>query len=416
MNRLYSFKIAWQALHKHKVRTALTVLGIVIGIAAVVMVLAAGEGIKGFVNDQISAFGYDIVEIEIKTPNVGKTSTQNATSLARGLSITTLKIDDAKALKNFSYVREVNVGLIDQEVLNYQGNTKTSMVFGTDENFSNLYNMEIGEGIDLTPADNESQARVVVLGSVLKDKLFGIRPALGQLVKIRNKNFKVIGIYKPKGMSFFMDMDSMAVVPIRTLQKQLMGVDHISYMMVKLADKSWVDRAVLDFTEVLRKRHNIIERDPDKYDFSVNTMQEAVSMVNNILGGVTLLLLAIAGISLLVGGVGIMNIMYVSVTERTYEIGLRKAVGARREDILKQFLWEAALITFGGAVVGIILGGLLAYVVALVARSQGLDWPFAMPPQAVLTATAIAIAIGLIFGYYPARRAARLDPIDALRQ
>lgn len=416
MKIIFPLQIAFIALSKHKVRTALTVLGMVIGIGAVIMVMAAGEGIKNYVTDQISSFGTNIIEVEIKTPNVGKTSVQNATSMAQGITITTLTMEDAKALANVSYVDKVNVGLIGQEVFNFEGNTKTALIFGTDQNFLDVYNMKIANGYFIDEEQVNSQARVVVLGIKIKEKLFGDEDAVGKNVKIRNKNFRVLGVLEEKGIYFGMDMDSIAMIPVTTIQKQLMGVDHVSYIMSWLKDDSYIDRGIDEFTDILRVRHNIDEVNPDKYDFSVTSMQEAMSMMDSILGGISLLLIAIASISLLVGGIGIMNIMYVSVSERTYEIGLRKAVGATRKNIMNQFLIEAGMITFGGAIVGVGIGALLAWLTAIIAQSQGIEWRFSLPPESILISVGVAVAIGLVFGIYPAREAAKLDPIEALRQ
>jgi len=416
MKIVFPIKIAYLALSKHKVRTALTVLGMVIGIGAVIMVMAAGEGIKNYVTDQISSFGTNIIEVEVKTPNVGKTSVQNATSMAQGLTITTLTMDDAEALSKLSYVDKVNVGLIGQEVFNYEGNTKTALVFGTDENFLDVYNMSIAKGYFIDESQVDGQARVVVLGIKMKEKLFGESDAVGKNVKIRNKNYRVIGVLEEKGIYFGMDMDSITIIPVTTIQKQLMGVDHISYVMSWLKDDSYIERGIAEFTDILRSRHNIEERNPDKYDFSVTSMQEAMGMMDSILGGISLLLIAIASISLIVGGVGIMNIMYVSVSERTYEIGLRKAVGATGKNIMNQFLIESGLITFGGAIVGVALGALLAWLTAIIAQSQGIAWRFSLPPESILISVGVAVAIGLIFGLYPAKQASKLDPIEALRQ
>ena len=416
MNLFLTLKIAYSSLKKHRARTSLTVLGMVIGIASVIMVMAAGEGIKNYVADEISSFGTDIIQTEVKTPNVGKTSIENITSMAQGVTITTLKIEDAEALEKLAYVRKVNVGLMDQEILNYEGNTKTAMLFGTDENFLDVYNMEIATGSYIEKIHVDSQARVIVLGKGIKEKLFGNAPAVGGTVKIRNKNFRVLGVLAAKGIYFGMDMDAVAIIPVKTLQKQIMGVDYITYVMSWLIDDSYIDRGVDEFSAILADRHNIEFGDPDKYDFSVTSMQEAMGMMDAILGGISLLLIAIAGISLLVGGVGIMNIMYVSVSERTYEIGLRKAVGATRDNIMNQFLIEAGLITFGGAIVGIIIGVLLAWLIALAAQSQGIAWRFSLPPESIIISVGVAVAIGLIFGLYPAKKAAKLDPIEALRQ
>jgi putative ABC transport system permease protein len=416
MKILFPLKIAYQALRKHKARTALTVLGMVIGISSVITVMAAGDGFRSYVRKEIESFGTNVIQTEIKVPNAKRNSVDNATSMTQGVTITTLNIEDAEAIEKISYVEKVNVGLIGQEILNFEGTTKTAMIFGSDENFLDLYDMEIEVGRYIDKEDVATQSRIIVLGSKMNEKLFGESLAVGKAVKIRNKNYRVVGVLQSRGMSFGFDMDDLVIIPIKTLQKQIMGIDHISYISTWLSDEKYLERGVDDITEILRERHNILDNDPDKFDFSVTTMQEAMDMMDSIMGGISLLLMAIAGISLLVGGVGIMNIMYVSVSERTYEIGLRKAVGATQKNILNQFLIEAGLITFGGAIIGVALGALFAFLISVVAKSQGFDLPFSMSIESVLISVFVAVGIGMVFGLYPAKKAAKLDPIDALRQ
>jgi len=215
-----------------------------------------------------------------------------------------------------------------------------------------------------------------------------------------------------QGTIMYMDMDDWIYMPLRTLHKLVMGIDHVSFIMGKMADKEMGDVTTEELTTLLRDRHNIT--DPDKDDFAVITMEEAMNIWDSVMGGITLLLMSIVAISLIVGGVGIMNIMLVSVTERTYEIGLRKAVGASRGKIMSQFLWEAVTLTTLGGIVGIVLGLGISFLTYLGAQSQGFDWPFVIDPVAILVSVSVSVAIGLIFGIFPARKAANLDPIVAL--
>jgi putative ABC transport system permease protein len=260
--------------------------------------------------------------------------------------------------------------------------------------------------------DNEL-ARVVVLGSKLSAKLFGNQEPLGQEIKIGKNKFRVVGVMDEAGATFGFDFDQLAYVPVKTLQKIIMGIDYIQTVTTNITDTSKEDQTADDIIYLLRTRHEIDDAQYD--DFSVTTMTEARDMINTIFDGITLLLIAIAGISLLVGGVGIMNIMYVSVSERTFEIGLRKAVGAKKAQILWQFLYEAIIITLIGGALGIIVGISFAYFISFAAGLLGYSWQFILPPQSIIIAFGFCGAVGLIFGYYPARHAANMNPIAALR-
>jgi len=226
----------------------------------------------------------------------------------------------------------------------------------------------------------------------------------------------VIGVLAERGSAFFFNLDDMIYVPLRTFQKRIMGVDYVTFAVAKMNDPSQGQQTQLDLTRIMREQHGIATDDFDKDDFAVNTMDEAADMLGNVVRGITFLLVALVCISLAVGGVGIMNIMYVSVAERTFEIGLRKSVGADRRAILWQFLFEALLITFSGGVVGIIFGAILAYLVAILARSYGLAWIYHISLFSIFIAVGFSGLIGFIFGLYPARKAAALNPIDALRR
>jgi putative ABC transport system permease protein len=409
-----SFKIALNALHKNKVRTALTVLGIVIGIAAVIIVMSAGQSVKAFLIEQVETFGSDFIEVEIKVPNTSKNSIDNAMGIAMGVNVTTLKLADAKAIMKLPNVQNSYSGVMGQQIVSYQNQKKQIFLFGTTASFIDIDASEVQQGRFYTEEEDRNLANVAVLGPTVKEKLFGESDALGKLVSIGRQKFKVIGIMKERGGSFGFDMDNMIFLPIRTLQKKVMGIDHISFIFVQVYDNIISEQTADEITTLMRYRHNIT--DPNKDDFAVTTMAEAMEMLDTILGAITLLLIALAGISLIVGGVGIMNIMYVSVSERTYEIGLRKAVGAKQESILWQFLWEAVVVTFVGAAVGMCFGILIVLTISVVANHLGFSWPFIITIQSIVTAVGFTAAVGLLFGIWPAREAANLDPVAALRR
>ncbi len=411
---LNPLKIAYNSLRLHKVRSSLTVLGLVIGILSIIVVINMGSGIENFILDQIKIFGTDYLEVEIKVPNVSKTSTSNAAGIAQGVSITTLKLDDAEEIRKHPNISGYYAGLFSQDVITFQRENKTSMIWGTSPSFFELSETEVEFGRPFAKEDDAGQAKVVILGKALKEKLFGESDAVGERVKIGNRSFRVIGVMEEQNSGMFFDLDSFAFVPIKTLQKQMLGVDYIQFLVAYMHDPSQAEATAVDVNEIMRAQHDIT--DPNKDDFAVTTMEEAMGMMDAITGGISLLLIAIAGISLLVGGVGIMNVMYVSVTERTYEIGLRKAVGATNSSILWQFLWEALFLTFLSGVIGIILGELFSTLAALAARYAGLDWNFTFSIFGIILGVGFSMLVGLIFGIYPARKAALMEPVDALRK
>jgi putative ABC transport system permease protein len=376
--------------------------------------LNVGEGLKSYVLSSIDVFGADLIEVEVKVPNADKNSSANGQNMAQGVVITTLKIKDAEAVGRHPNIRGYYYGLFGQSVVSYETEHNTSLLWGMSASFFDLYNAKVAEGRPYLEEEDLAQARVAVIGPKIRDKFFGEGVALGRYIKIGNKKFRVVGVMEEQGTYMgMMDMDSVVYIPVRTLQKQIMGVDYIQYIMTFPKDVSRTEETAADITEIMRQEHNII--DVKKEDFAVTTAAEAMKMLNTITGGITLLLMAIAGISLVVGGVGIMNIMYVSVSERTYEIGLRKAIGATSGNILWQFIWEAIFLTFIGGVVGVIFGTFLSFVSALAAKSFGIDWGFNFSVPGLFLAVGFSVAVGLIFGVRPARHAAALEPVEAMR-
>jgi putative ABC transport system permease protein len=413
MQILTPLKIAYKAIKVHKVRSGLTVLGLMIGVVSIIIVINLGGGIQGFIENQVAVFGSDYIDIEVKVPSTSKTSSENAIGLAQGISVTTLTLDDAEAIKKHPNIKDYYAGILGQDIASSGGENKTSMLWGVTPSFFDLYSgdIELGRGFD--GSEDSSQARVAVIGSALAEKFFGESDALGNRIKIGNKTFRVIGVMEEQGSTFFLDMDNAIFMPITTLQKQVMGISHIQFIIAYMHDTDAVDMTSLDLISIMREQHNIT--DPNKDDFAVTSEEEALEMVGTITNGITLLLAAIAAISLLVGGVGIMNVMYVSVAERTYEIGLRKSVGATNSNIMWQFLWEAVFLTVLGGIVGIIIGELISLGAMYVANVMGLDWGYNFSIGGVILGVGFAMVTGLIFGIYPAKKAASLEPVDALR-
>lgn len=402
----------------NKIRTFLTVLGMVIGISSVIIVFSAGEGIKSLILGQIESFGTDIIQTEIKVPAGKKGSVaseqQNVTAIAQGVQITTLTIEDIEDIKKISNVKDGYGAILGQEQLSYKNELKKGFVMGVSSSYIDIDKSKVDYGNFFTKSDEDSLAEVVVLGSKIKETLFGNEDPIGKFVKLRKSKFRVIGVMEERGAVMTMDFDNYVYVPLKTLQKKVMGINHLLYMVHQIDNLSLADATAENIREILRENHNI--SDPDRDDFRVTTMQEMMEMLDIITGAITILLLAIVIVSLVVGGVGIMNIMYVIVSERTSEIGLRKAVGAKYGDIIKQFLTESVLITLIGGIIGIILGIIFSWLIALVANSYGLDWDLKIPPKAFIVSLAFSFLFGILFGVYPARKAAKMDPIVALRK
>ena len=405
-------------MRANKMRTVLTLLGLVIGIMTVIIVYSAGEGIRGLVLGQVESFGTDTVITEIKVPS-NKTGSagdnQSGNAQASGVQVTTMTVDDMEAVKKLPNLISGYGAVLSQEQASYGNELRRAFILGTSAAYIDIdAGSTIAEGRFFTEAEDKSLSPVAVIGQGMKEKLFGDSDAIGKSVKLRNERFTVIGVMAPRGAVMFMNFDDYIYVPIRTLQKKLMGTDYISYMVHQLADVKGAAATADDIKYTMRERHEIT--DPIKDDFRVTTMEESMATLDTITNALTFLLLAIVAISLVVGGVGIMNIMYVAVTERTMEIGLRKAVGATRGDILKQFLVEAVLITLLGGIVGSAIGTLISFLISFVAKNfLGFNWVFAVPLQAYVVAFTFSLVFGVVFGVTPARAAAKLDPIEALR-
>jgi putative ABC transport system permease protein len=401
-------------MRQNKGRTSLTVFGILIGIALVIIVLSAGNGIKSIVLNEISSFGDNWVNVEVKVPSASQQSQENIQALSSGVTITTFTNRDVEAIKSLGAIRNIYAALTTQATIQYRNEKVQPIIFGVSPSFVDIDKSEVGEGRFFDEVDDRSAADVVVIGSKIKEDLFGNADAVGSIVKVGSRNYQVVGVMEERGSTGFFDMDSLIYLPIQTVQKKVMGIDYVVSSVAELEEGVSADAAAEEIRLLMRERHEIT--DPDKDDFAVTTMDEALAIVDTIIVGLTVLLSVIGGISLLVGGIGIMNVMYVAVAERTFEIGLRKSIGATRRDILWQFLVEAVLITFFGGLAGILLGGLVAFVVAVGAQSQGLAWEFKISLLSVLLATGFSVAVGLFFGLYPAKKAAALDPIAAMRQ
>lgn len=412
---LVSIKLAFKNLRANKGRTVLTLVGVVIGITSVIVVSSAGQGVKNFILGQVASFGTDIIQVEVKVPATGKASAQNAVGQASGIQITTMTVKDAEELGKLPNVAAFAPGTMAQEVVSYQNTNKRSFIFGVGAQYSQIdRNTKLADGSFFAQDDDDSLAQVAVIGSNVRESLFGNDNPLGKSVKIKDQKYKIIGLAESRGAVAGFDYDDIIYIPVQTVQKKILGVDYVRFIMIKARDEKMIEVTAADLTDEMRRLHDIT--DPDKDDFGVTSIKEAQETIAEVFGTINILLLALVSISLVVGGVGIMNIMYVAVAERTFEIGLRKAVGAKTKDILNQFLWEAIFVTFAGGIVGIFLGFLLTFLLSYVFSALGYELALSATPQSIFIATGFSVAVGIIFGYYPARSASRLTPMDALRK
>ncbi len=412
MKLLLPLKFALKNLSANKARTALTLVGIVIGITSVILISASGQGVKQFVLGQVESFGSDSIQVEPKVPT-SKTGDVGAT--ANNVQITTLKIEDAEATLKLPNVKSFYAGSIGQALGSYGNTNKKIMLFGASEGAPTIDSgLKIRDGRFYSESENDSLAQVTVIGQEVEDIFFGRGEGVGKEIRIKGKKFRVIGVLEERGTVGFISFDSMAYVPIKTLQKKILGVDHILFFTVKMKDASLTDDTVNEIRFLLRDRHNI--EDEEKEDFAVVSMKEAAEMIKDIFNSINILLLALTSVSLIVGGVGIMNVMYVSVVERTFEIGLRKALGASSSSILRQFLVEAVIITFLGGLIGILLGFLLSASASYLFSLLGYNLEFEVTWDGVLLATGFSVLVGVIFGFYPAYKASKLSPMEAIRR
>jgi putative ABC transport system permease protein len=404
MSVLMALTVAVNALRRNSMRTALTALGIIIGVAAVIVMVAIGSGAQAAIESQIRSAGSNLIVVSSGSGGFGPVRQgQGAT--------TTLTVADAQAIRaEIAGIKYSSPGVgIRSQVVAEASNWGTQ-IQGVGHEFAELRSWPLQFGIFVTEQDITRAANVAVLGSVVRDQLFGAgNDPAGAVIRIRNTPFRVIGVLGRKGQAAMgQDQDDVVIVPYTTAQKRILGITHLHNIWISAAPAADLATLSRDLTTLLRARHRIVAAEDD--DFMVRSLEEMASVLTSTTRTMTWLLAAVAAVSLLVGGIGIMNIMLVSVTERTREIGLRLSVGASGADVLLQFIVEAIVLSVAGGAVGIGAGATAAYVVG-----QVMDWPLAVTADSVLLAFAFAVAVGVFFGFYPARKAAGLDPIEALR-
>ncbi len=408
-----SFLFALWTILSHKARTFLALLGVVIGVLSIIVITSFGDGVRGFILGQVASFGSDFIQVETQMPGAGKSPSGQAMGK---LTITTLKIDDALAVRRLPNVTEVYAGSIGQERASYRGTHKRILLFGASATAPIVDpNLKLESGRFYSEDEDNGLTQVVVLGADIKEALFGRESeAVGETIRIKGQGYKVVGVLARRGSVAFLNFDEMTYVPVQTLQKKILGVNHIAFFTSKMSDVSREAETVALIRETLRRRHDITN--PDRDDFVVTSAREAQETVSSILGAMSLLLMFLTSISLVVGGVGIMNVMYVSVAERTSEIGLRKAVGASSKSVLWQFLFEALIITILGGLIGVFLGVVITWGLTFLSGQLGYGLKLAFTLNSFLLGVGFAGLVGVVFGLAPAYRASRLSPMEALRK
>ncbi|MFH1354494.1 MAG: ABC transporter permease [bacterium] len=412
MSLLTSIKESYRSLRANLGRSLLTILGIVIGIIAIVLVIAIGQGAQQLILGEVESFGSNMVVVRPGRQPKGPADIANTLF---GESLTNREINALRRPENVPDVTSVEPAVIVSGSISYQENVYRPVILGwTSTGMEDFFRIFPEEGNNFTDEDVKQRAKVAVLGHRVKQELFGDSEAINKTVKIRGHNIKVVGTLPKSGQVSSFNVDEIVILPYTTAQKDLMGINHYHEVIIRVKTDADPAQVAGDIRTTLRDLHNIT--DSNKDDFFVLTQEDMVESISTISTILTIFLVAIASISLMVGGVGIMNIMLVSVTERTQEIGLRKAVGATNQNIMRQFLLESIILTMSGGAIGTALAVTLSFIITIVVRTQyNLDWPLNLPVGAILLGVGTATAIGLIFGIYPARKAARKNPIDALR-
>ncbi len=413
MEILNIIKLAWNGLITNKGRSFLTMLGIIIGVASVIIIISVGEGAQSLIYNQIKSLGSNLVAV---LPGQG--GSKGPPASVYGIVITTLTYQDALALVQGSnaipHLSEVAAFVLGDDTVSYLSKQETGVTYnGTMATYPDVIDRTLASGRFFNQQEEQGLAKVAVLGYTVKQNLFGDNDPVGQMVKLGNEKFKVIGYFNEKGTVAFQDLDNQVYIPISTAQKVMLGQNYINRISAKVDDSQYIQEVMDEMRRTLEIRHKI--KDPVDDDFTVVSADQALAAIGGVTDAIKFVLAAVAAISLLVGGVGIMNTMYVIVKERTREIGLRKAIGAKPSNIRNQFLIESIFVTSCGGIIGILVGMAITAIVALVIQSLGYYWELSFSPVAMASGFFVCFFIGIIFGYYPAKTASQLPAIEALR-
>lgn len=406
MNIKNLITVAFRSMNNNKMRCFLTMLGIIIGVSSVIIMMAIGHGSKIGIKKQISEMGSNMVMIH--PGNMKRGGVQQSSS-----NMQSLKLTDYNSLKeNCRYITAISPVVSSSGQLIYGNNNHPTSITGCNEEYLDIRQYKIGEGEMFSESDITTAAKVCVVGKTIVDELFtnGEEP-VGQTIRFGTIPFTIVGVLKSKGYnSMGQDQDDVVIAPYTTVQKRILAITWLQSIVASAVSEELTQNAVDEMTSILKENHKITTNDEEEYDFEIRSQEELTSMMTSVTDMRTILLSCVAGISLIVGGIGIMNIMYVSVTERIKEIGLRMSVGARSRDILSQFLVEAVIMSIAGGLIGVLLG-----VIVSVALSIFTSWTVVIEPTSILISFGVCCFIGIFFGWYPARKASNLDPIEAIR-
>ncbi|MFH0969488.1 MAG: ABC transporter permease [Patescibacteria group bacterium] len=414
MKLLNPIKISYKNLMAAKFRSFLTMLGIIIGVGSVILIVSIGQSAQELILDQVRGVGSNLIGV---LP--GSSDEKGPPASVMGIVITTLKYDDFQALVNPRNVPEVESGaayITGSDIVEVNKYSKSATFVGTTASYLNVENAEISQGRFFNKDEDANLSRVAVLGSKISEELFGAGAnPLNKKIKIKDQNFTIIGVFKPRGSTSFgvASQDGSVYIPLQTGQKLLLGINHLTFIRLKVKSTELIPSAIANTKITLRQQHGI--KDSSNDDFSVRDQQSAVNMIKSITDVLRYFLLTIGTVSLIVGGIGIMNIMLIAVSQRIKEVGLRKAVGAKNGEIISQFLIESAVISSAGGIIGIIGGVIMAFLASLVMQKLDYVWPFLVSPYSIAAAFFVSVFIGIIFGIYPARKASRISPMEALR-
>lgn len=421
MNFISTIKLVIRTLLARKGRSFLTILGIVIGVAGVIIIIALGAGAQSLVLGQVTKLGSNLLSVQ-----PGKSNEKGPPAQVFGVVVTSLVSEDEQALRDSSRVPHATAfaSLVrERGSVTWQNKTVDTNFVGTEYTYPQVVSLTMQEGEYYSQAQGQANANVVVLGSTVANELFqdtGTDP-LGQVIKVKSGSnskaggvpLRVVGVIAPRGTAFFQDQDDQIFLPVEIVQQQLLGIHYLQAITIKVDSDKNVQQTINDINAVMYQQHHI-KKEAD-VDYTIRNTADAISVLTTITGALSLFLTAMAAIALLVGGIGILNIMLVTVAERTREIGLRKAVGASNGAVMRQFLLEAGTLTSLGGIIGIIFGVVVSYLASLLMHSLGYDWAFVVSITSVVLAVGVSILTGVIFGLYPAFKAAKLNPIEALR-
>ena len=407
-----AFKSAFKSLTQAPMRSFLTMLGIIIGIASVILLMSLGNSAQKLILEQVQSVGSNLMFVIPGGPSGSRLSSPAS---VQGIIIKTLNDKDLASLRQEPSIEAVSPEVRGQARVVFENNDSETTYQGVSSEFFKIRDFKVVKGVIFSKRDEETYNKVAVIGQSIATDLFGARDPIGKTIRVKNINFQVIGLLEEKGVGpFGVDQDELILIPVTVAQKQLLGIDYFAAITIQAKDVYNIDYTKQRVETILRLNHRI--EDKTKDDFQVSTQEDALAILGDITGILTAFLTAIASISLVVGGIGIMNIMLVSVIERTREIGLRKAIGATNKDIMQQFLFEAIILTFVGGIIGILSGAILVtliYFVLINVLSTG--WFFSLPITSIAISVVVATITGVVFGIYPARKAAKKNPIDALR-